>query len=55
MDRFNPDDYNILLDKVSDAKVLRILEENDRDYISKHLWKIILAKPSLLRFAGKMI
>lgn len=55
MDRFSAENYNKLLELVSSDKVRKIIEDNDRDYISSYIWKLILAKPSLLRFGWKLV
>ena len=53
LNRFTIKDYNLLIGYLQKNKT--ILEEFDRDYPSKFLFKLILKEPRLLRFVIKFI
>tara|TARA_Y100000310_G_C20697643_1_gene826841 strand:- start:92 stop:1183 length:1092 start_codon:yes stop_codon:yes gene_type:complete len=55
LDRFSNKDYNNLVSLFNKEKTSRILEEHDRDYPSKFLFKLLLAEPRLMLFARKLI
>ncbi|MCG2719629.1 MAG: hypothetical protein L6266_02740, partial [Nanoarchaeota archaeon] len=53
MDKFNNKDYNELVNIFSTGKPKEIIETHDRDFPSKFILKLMLAKPKLLKFAWK--
>jgi geranylgeranyl reductase family protein len=55
MDKFNPEDYNKLLNLCEKDKVRKILEKHDRDYPSKMLFKLMVVQPGFLKFMKKLI
>jgi geranylgeranyl reductase family protein len=55
LDNFSDKDYNNLVSLFNKEKTSRILEEHDRDYPSKFLFKLLLAEPRLMLFARKLI
>ncbi len=55
MDRFSNNDYNKLIALFKKEKNAKLLEDNDRDFPSKFLMKLILKEPRLLGFARHLI
>ncbi|MCK4521018.1 MAG: hypothetical protein KAU20_00460, partial [Nanoarchaeota archaeon] len=50
MDKFSLRDWNKLIYMFNNEKTKNILENYDRDYISKFLFKLIFTNPKLLYF-----
>lgn len=50
LNKFGDDDYNSLITSLQDEKVKGILSAHPREYPSKFLFKLLLAKPSLTQF-----
>jgi len=55
LDRFSEKDYNDLIKKFQNEKLIKILEANSRDFPTKFALQLFLAKPSLLKFAKHLI
>ncbi len=55
MNRFTPKEYDSLVGYFAQDKIKRILEEEDRDFPSKFLFKILLREPRLMKYASKLI
>jgi flavin-dependent dehydrogenase len=55
LNKFNDEDWNTLIEYFQDKKLITILENVDRDDINKLVLKLILKKPELVRFGGKLI
>lgn len=53
LNKFSEQEYNELVGLFSAGKLKQILEETDRDFPSKFLAKMLLAKPSLLKYGLK--
>lgn len=53
MDKFSDDDYNYLLHLINQNKIKSILEEYDRDFPSKIIFKLLLKDIRFLRFGLK--
>lgn len=54
MDRFEGKDYDYLIKLFNQEKLKKILEEYDRDFPSKFLFKLILREPRLLGFSFRV-
>ena len=54
LDRFSPEDYDLLIRMLNQQKVRKIMQETERDFPSKYLFRIILKQPGLLRFLPKL-
>jgi len=55
MDKFKEKDWNKLINIISSDQTKQILEMNDRENISKIIFKLIVKKPSLLYFIKYLI
>lgn len=55
LNQFSEKDYNKLVKIFNEPKLKKILEENDRDFPSKFITKLLLAKPSLLKYGFKIL
>ncbi len=55
MDRFNAKDYNELVTIFSRPDVKKIIEDNDRDFLSKFAFELIKTEPKLLKFAKRIV
>lgn len=55
LNKFSEEDYNELVTTFNEPKLKKILEENDRDFPSKFMMKLLLAKPSLLKYGFKIL
>lgn len=55
MNKFSEEDYNTLVEYFTQKKIKTILEEEDRDFPSKFILKIIMREPRLLKFATKLV
>ena len=55
LNKFSENDYNELIGMFSEGKLKKILEETDRDFPTTFVTKMLLAKPSLLKFGLKAI
>ncbi|MFH1638227.1 MAG: NAD(P)/FAD-dependent oxidoreductase [Candidatus Woesearchaeota archaeon] len=55
MDRFSAKDYNELINIFGRQDVKKIIEENDRDFLSKFAFQLIKTEPRLLKFARKIV
>ena len=55
LNKFNDKDYDNLIDMVNDRKVKKILESEHRDMSSEVVVKMLLAKPSFIRYMTKII
>ena len=53
LDKFNENDYRELIELCKSEKVREMLE--NRDYVSKYFWKLIIKEPRFLRFLIKVI
>jgi len=53
LDKFSLDDYNELVSMFSSGKAKDIIEQHDRDFPSKFVLKLLLAKPKLLKYGIK--
>src|SRR3989338_144345 len=55
LNKLSEEDYNELVKTFNEPKLKKILEENDRDFPSKFLMKLLIAKPSLLKYGFKIL
>ncbi len=55
MDKFDSNDYNELAKIFGSGKPKEIIEKHDRDFPSRFMLKLLVAKPSLLKFAWKAL
>lgn len=55
LNKFDEKDYNELIGMFSESKLRKILEENDRDFPTKFVAKILMAKPSILKYCFKAL
>lgn len=55
LDKFNQQDFNDLIKFCEKPKVKNILNENERDYPSKIILKLLIAQPKFLKFIKKII
>jgi digeranylgeranylglycerophospholipid reductase len=55
MDRFSQHDYDSLIKLCSQTRIKKIIENTDRDYPSRFIFKTLLLEPRLLRFGLKLI
>ncbi len=55
MSRFSEKDHNALVRDFNNEKIKKILYEHERDFPSKMALKMLLAKPSLLKYALKLL
>jgi len=55
MSRFSERDYNNLIKDFNDDKIRKILYEYERDFPTKMGFKLLLAKPTLLKYAFKLL
>jgi geranylgeranyl reductase family protein len=55
MDKFKQKDWNNIIDCFEKPEIKKILEENDRENISKIIFKAIVKKPSLLYFIRYLV
>ncbi len=55
MNRFTPQEYDNLVGYFTQDKIKRILEEEDRDFPSRFLFKILLREPRLMKFSKKLM
>ncbi|MFH0752472.1 MAG: NAD(P)/FAD-dependent oxidoreductase [archaeon] len=55
LNKFSNEDYNQLVGYFTQNKIKKVLEEEDRDFPSRFLFKIIMKEPRLLKFATKLI
>jgi len=46
---------NSLIREVNEAGIKELLEKESRDYPSRFLFKILMRKPSLLKYVPKML
>ena len=53
LDKFNKNDYGKLIELCKNEKVKEMLE--NRDYVSKYFWRLIIKEPRFLRFLVKVI
>lgn len=53
LNKFSENEYNELVRIFNEPKLKKILEENDRDFPSRFVRKILIAKPSLVKFLMK--
>jgi hypothetical protein len=53
LNKFSNKDYDMLLSKLNDDQVKKILFENSRDNPLRLCSKLMFAKPSLIRFIVK--
>lgn len=54
MNKFSAEDYNSLINLFNQERLKKILEEYDRDFPSKFLFKLILKEPRLLKFGFRV-
>ncbi|MEA3379209.1 MAG: NAD(P)/FAD-dependent oxidoreductase [Nanoarchaeota archaeon] len=55
LDKFSKEECDELISLCEKAKVKKILENHDRDYPSKMLFKLMVAQPNFLKFIKKII
>src|SRR3989344_5143802 len=55
LDSFSDKDMNSLVREVNEAGIKELLEKESRDYPSRFLFKILMRKPSLLKYVPKML
>lgn len=55
LDKMSLDDYNNLIGTFRKEPLKKLLEEHDRDFPSKFLFKLVLREPKLLKYARLLI
>jgi len=55
MDKFSNEDYNNVVSMLSSGKAKSVIENYDRDFPSRFIFKLILRRPLLIRYALKAI
>ena len=55
LDRFSDNDYNKLVSMIGKEKVKEVLENNEREFPSKFIARLLIAEPGFLRFGSKLI
>jgi flavin-dependent dehydrogenase len=55
MDKLGVKDYNDIISIISEGKAKQVLEEEDRDFPSKFIFKLIKSEPRLWKYALKVI
>lgn len=55
MDKLSIKDYNDIISIISEGKAKNVLEEEDRDFPSKFIFKLIKSEPRLWKYGLKVI
>ena len=55
MDKLGVKDYNDIIGILSESKAKQVLEEEDRDFPSKFIFKLIKSEPRLWKYGLKVI
>jgi digeranylgeranylglycerophospholipid reductase len=55
MDRFNEKEFDDFIKLFGKERLKRVLEDNDRDFPTKFMFKLALAEPRLLKYVKKLV
>ena len=55
MDKLSPKEYDDIISIISEGKAKQVLEEEDRDFPSKFIFKLIKSEPRLWKYGLKVI
>ncbi|MDI6738618.1 MAG: hypothetical protein QME12_08995, partial [Nanoarchaeota archaeon] len=55
MDKLNAAEYNDIISIISEGKAKQVLEQEDRDFPSKFIFKLIKSEPRLWKYGIKVV